>query len=99
MSEIFLKPCPCCGEMAKMRPAEYPVKPYVFCTMCHTLGPSEYTEAKAAEAWNRRAGEDALRDENARLRKALGEIKTSGGMFGEMSPIIRIAYNALEVDE
>lgn len=60
---VQLKPCPFCGGEAKTRHIRDGRE--VFCRMCCASGPPEYdgradqpsAEARAIEAWNRRASE------------------------------------------
>lgn len=62
--EIELKPCPFCGGKAKLESNDYGGKP-LWTVRCRWAGGGVYvatidadTPQKAAELWNRRAGED-----------------------------------------
>ena len=56
MSEIKLKPCPFCEGGARIIGAVGTVF-WVKCTECGAETQSELTKQRAAERWNRRAGE------------------------------------------
>lgn len=62
--EIEIKPCPFCGGEAKLESNDYGGKP-LWTVRCRWAGGGVYvatidadTPQKAAELWNRRAGED-----------------------------------------
>lgn len=67
--EIELKPCPFCGGKAFLD-SEFSG---VYCNCGAELTFLE-SDKEAAEKWNRRPIEDALEEENARLREALETI-------------------------
>ena len=56
MSKINLLPCPFCGGEARIIGAVGTVF-WVKCTECGAETQSEITKQRAAERWNRRAGE------------------------------------------
>ena len=68
--EIKLKPCPFCGGKA-FWDSEFSG------VYCHCGAEITFCESdkEAAERWNTRPIEDALKEENKRLREALEEIK------------------------
>ena len=63
MSEIKLKPCPFCGGEAEFvlgeeyREEHKQSKDWIQCSSCGIETPYFDTPEKAAEAWNRREGE------------------------------------------
>lgn len=69
-SKLELKPCPFCGGKAFFDSEFSGV--YCYCgaelTFCES-------DKESAEKWNSRPIEDALKEENKRLREALEEIK------------------------
>ena len=92
MSDVELKPCPFCGGKATL--VYFDVddggKWQVICDDCGAC--SDYYDEEwnpdnllkgneAVESWNRRPIEDALKDKNEHLRKALENIKDELEMF------------------
>lgn len=69
-SKLELKPCPFCGGKA-FWDSEFSG------VYCHCGAEITFCESdkEAAEKWNTRPIEDALKEENKRLREALEEIK------------------------
>lgn len=69
-SKLELKPCPFCGGKA-FWDSEFSG------VYCHCGAEITFLESdeEAAEKWNSRPIEDALKEENKRLREALEEIK------------------------
>ena len=94
-----LKPCPFCGEEAKIVDCSYYHEKKSWCAMCGNPSCFAYTEAHktkslAKERWNKRPIEEALQkrikeleDENGRLRKALKEIaEFANNEYGKRIP-------------
>ena len=85
MSDIELKPCPFCGQHARIFISEGAFPRFI--VRCgNSVCPKQPTvETNSLEGvialWNTRPIEDALQAENTRLRKALENIKDELEMF------------------
>lgn len=76
-----LKPCPFCPldknsyiELRSVPIHPYLLDHYVFCRMCGARGPSCRTPEKAAQEWNTRPIEAAIRADSAELEAAAREV-------------------------
>jgi len=70
--ELKLRECPFCGSANIELDAYAESYPTVRCTCCDAKIEVRYGKKIAAEAWNTRPAEDALRAENARMKDLIG---------------------------
>ena len=50
-----LKPCPFCGEDECLRFYYLEKEMCVYCLVCESYGPMEFTKQQAIDAWNKRS--------------------------------------------